>query len=1526
MESKRKRRFVSIFQSSDEDSNDSTEIAPRVTKKIKLNNSDDEDLVGAGVTTRRQARLNQDGQAQTADPVPSTSKAQVVEPEEPVEDTQVAESNSIDSGQKGLHISETTLFENDKFSLVIQKQDHQKQKVFRTEDHLYVMRVKIKEGKPPLLRDVITILETAMSEMLTDLKQHFDAKETTLVYITMIQSGMLNALRSGAFDLHQSDNSSILHFVLNMFNRFINSNASLRLNSGFRVYFKTFSYNHVMWSQTRRRTGPVRHRLGQFDTGCVYKNGCVELLPKFQEHFKDLCLPVSVILAFSQYESIKQISTNFSILKHLWLPSDETKSQDAVEKLRSLISDLFMNSLLSSQGPYDTHEAVPILANFFKIQIHILKSSQECQANLISFPPEVNLSLPQIFLYQCREDHVVPIIDLESYFRTNRRFCIFCKKSFSSFYSHACKSKDFFCHLCFGAKTLIEFDELSYLPFKFCYPSKVKENICCKSCNVNFESKHCFQNHLDVCLRKGFFCIKCKRFQKNQQKDSHVCLLSNSRQCFGCKETILENETHICKLQPESLTKNWPKLIFFSFEFEKNNDATCVRCFHLRKKLVNDKKLSWKNITELSNIKCHFHKNSNLSRPVLCYIYEEKSPSKFEATVLTCPFLNISQRDNDSFYFNYDTFNRRPKVSKLFKRRQTNETKSNLTYVADKETKSVLDQFLLFVMNEERKHCTYVSLNENNENMATVLEALGTINLWPKIVKAENRFILIKLECQNSLFLNASNYFSGCYFNLASQFQLSESVHIFPSKWNSAFFPYVGSLPPFEDFQEFLDSKEINDLKQTAYKQLKTDNWHFANELAEHLRSKVRILAFACLSFMKETFEFQHSLILSLRSQEILLLHPFSSNVSTLPSYSYKIFYNFFLNHENIYAAMNEMSFNSVNVSNGEYQLALFLQTKFPENLYQHAFSSSRGQKNFGKYFVDVYSPVVKTVVQFQGCSVHNHIPPHCKHPKRQKLTQDNVVSPYKKSFSTTQSQLKKFESFLKEKFSHQVSQIHYVWECEWKEFQKSQEYQSFVEKSNFPLRRPLNRLIPRIAVRGGLIEIFNLKWTRLNNPDEVFKVVDVNGLYSHIAMTCEFPVDKYVTIIGPDLASVSVKNFQLHYQNVPLVSGQIHCSVLPPSNLNFPFLQFRLNDEFNYLGLCRMCMKKKLQICRHKCVKSKRLTSVWTISEINKALQEGYKLLAVYEVHYFKQTKPLLKHFIQCLSSYRLKYSGELQSDCTDRINSKLELTKEFYLTPEAVCLNNAKKHMFKLMANAFFGKFSQNSNFTTTDIVWSQHRLEEIVSKYEIVHFDNLTESSLLVEYRKNDNKPSLKSNVYIGAEINAQARIFLYDKIKLVQSSGGKVYYCDTDSIFFSLPKTCSDPLLYSNMIGDFKSEVPANCDVISFYSLGCKNYSLLWKDRTTGAIDSIIKVKGLSLTSSHIPNQLNSELYEAYIDSHFKNEFQSIIFPQTRKKCNKKSLLKTDKMSSYQFTNNLFLKRYVNKKTFDTYPYGFVHKLS
>jgi hypothetical protein len=198
---------------------------------------------------------------------------------------------------------------------------------------------------------------------------------------------------------------------------------------------------------------------------------------------------------------------------------------------------------------------------------------------------------------------------------------------------------------------------------------------------------------------------------------------------------------------------------------------------------------------------------------------------------------------------------------------------------------------------------------------------------------------------------------------------------------------------------------------------------------------------------------------------------------------------------------------------------------------------------------------------------VHCHLPPECSKAARANLQFETAKSLYGKPAAQVETENKKFGSQLLDNFPEEVKTIEYVFECHWKNFKKTNNWKNFVATSGINLDRPLNRLVPRTAMRSGLLDVYNLRWLKCENISETFKVADINGLYASVCMTKAFPVDKFTTLIGSELQKVKIQHNQLFYNDLPLESGSIHCTVEAPQAELTPFLQYRVSDKFNYLA-----------------------------------------------------------------------------------------------------------------------------------------------------------------------------------------------------------------------------------------------------------------------------------------------------------------------------------------------------------------------
>ena len=284
-------------------------------------------------------------------------------------------------------------------------------------------------------------------------------------------------------------------------------------------------------------------------------------------------------------------------------------------------------------------------------------------------------------------------------------------------------------------------------------------------------------------------------------------------------------------------------------------------------------------------------------------------------------------------------------------------------------------------------------------------------------------------------------------------------------------------------------------------------------------------------------------------------------------------------------------------------------------------------------------------------------------------------------------------------------------------------------------------------------------------------------------------------------------------------------------------------------------------------------------------------------------------------------------KQDYCDFINKRMDLPPLFQVRPDNVVKNDALRQLAKSQLNNFYGKFSQNSNRTKGKYVNSQWLLDTIVGQNELVNIASISENMVHVEYENPELKVNKKSNIYIGAQICAYAREVIYDHMIKIEQCGGTVYAVDVDGLFFSLDKSIPDPLSYSNVCGDFKKMVNDNHEIVGFYCLGTRNYSLLLQDEGKN-LQSIVKIKGLSLSSHTLKNALSAETYKTSISNYFNNEVEKIVIPQEKFCIDSETKKIAKKRNNFTFQNDLYIKRFVpdnfeltDMSRVDTLPFGF-----
>lgn len=791
------------------------------------------------------------------------------------------------------------------------------------------------------------------------------------------------------------------------------------------------------------------------------------------------------------------------------------------------------------------------------------------------------------------------------------------------------------------------------------------------------------------------------------------------------------------------------------------------------------------------------------------------------------------------------------------------------------------------------------------------------------MVRDGRKIFVLEIQDLGIKFLRSNNFFEGDEFQIAKMFEISHTKTFFPHRLNNI--NYQGNVPDIKLFLDFKDSDETRKEKHNFVDNRKRQNskWCYEKELIFYVEEKLRLLSLSFLTFLKESFNLQNELQIELNDAKEYI-HPLANNICSISGFIFKIYRLLYMNKLKVFTVLNEYGQSCNHVSQQEYEWVSYMHFKFPNKKFQSIFSHPRGQKTFPESCPDLYCAEDKEAWYYNGCYFHSHYD-QCKiNPSATAETQHPL---FKKTFLELNSLFEEKLAKLLQNHPNELNKINIIWECQYLEMRNSPDIQNFLNFNFKP--RPLYRLSPRAAVRGGYTDTYALKWNQTENPNENFYCLDQNGMYSYIALKFKFCLGPYKIIIGDEIQKINFQNLEFFFDNdLCPMSGTMLLTILPPRNLFYPFLPYRLKNEKTVYTLCVECAENKTIKCNH--VESQRaITSVYFISEIKFAITLGYKIIQIHECHYYKQTDYILKEFVQKLSFLRMKHTEIFKECCTleekeeycTYLNNIMEFTAPNCLTPTNVSPNESKKRFYKSMINSIFGKLEQRSDKPKTRYVRNQADLNDIYfSNFKIVNLFCINDDLCELEIKADCEKllPNRETCLYIGAQLVAYSREVMYQTILEVDKVG-KVFYVDCDCCFFSLNKSLSIPLLISDAIGHFKHIY--NKKITSFYCLGPKNYSISFENESD-QIKTITKIKGLSLSSFYLKNEINSSTFDYFISQNLTKEVEQIKLAQIRH--NKSDKLKdgTPKLKLVAFTNKVTNRRIFSSKCkyLTSFPFG------
>lgn len=359
--------------------------------------------------------------------------------------------------------------------------------------------------------------------------------------------------------------------------------------------------------------------------------------------------------------------------------------------------------------------------------------------------------------------------------------------------------------------------------------------------------------------------------------------------------------------------------------------------------------------------------------------------------------------------------------------------------------------------------------------------------------------------------------------------------------------------------------------------------------------------------------------------------------------------------------------------------------------------------------------------------------------------------------------------------------------------------------------------------------------------PGQRIQYVDFTSLYPSVNKYGIYPVGHPEIILTPSLEMLQRREY----------FGIVKCRVLAPRRLFHPVLPIRHSGKLVF-QLCRACTILGFRECGHN-DEDRAFIGTWCTPEVYKAMDKGYRVLAVREVHHFaKQKTGLFAEYVNTFLKVKEQASGWPKSNMSDeekrdhvndyarRENISLDIDKIEY--------NPGLRVTTKLILNALWGKFGQRGNMPQSQICMINKDFYRVVlnDRFEVTGFfrcpSNQQVVELIYEEKEFTAKEPKNTNVYVASFTTSIARLKLYD---VLDQLGDRVLYYDTDSVIYY--HHIDDPPHILPRLGKFLGELTNElCDdgtrwIDEFVSTGPKSYS--YRDNH-GRIQC--KFKGISKT--------------------------------------------------------------------------------
>ena len=692
---------------------------------------------------------------------------------------------------------------------------------------------------------------------------------------------------------------------------------------------------------------------------------------------------------------------------------------------------------------------------------------------------------------------------------------------------------------------------------------------------------------------------------------------------------------------------------------------------------------------------------------------------------------------------------------------------------------------------------------------------------------------------------------------IADSFGLQNQKGDFPHRFNNGKNDhYIGPIPPMDSDEDYFclkqkkDEKEVKEFREWYAEEKQKychcvsnstctctlPKWNFQTEIVKYCKLDCDVLAEATRKFRQQHLEFgeeENTAEDDTSGWIPTSIDPFNYSTQSQNALA------FFLQGHKDSKAWAAISKNRTRSGWSDISI-IWLEREAQKigflHKIQHAANSTKEyfDQRATQTYVDGHTWIgnQEHIYEFLGC--HWHGCPRC----RQRSANPDQIMHTSRNMPLDLIYEKTLDKITKLKAAYGEDNVHVMWECDF--------HQAIEEGREPPIseyEKELGKIIQhRDMFFGGRTEVFSAYASA--TPQERICHYDVTSMYPYVCSQRLLPTGVPQILFGRG----GTHKDRLCRNSRAAYFGYARVKIRPNANCPLGLLPQKVGlAKGDKTGL-------KLQFDLTTKI------GTWFTEEIYIAMDHGYVVEEIYEVHHFDERNRSMNYFKGYMSFFlRMKQESEGwkksgASSETPREEEKDRVIEDLYLQngrmgrmrKERVAKNPVKRAMAKLMLNCLWGKLAQDDEQrTNTKIVYDKQTwLREIYNNpcinQKTIRYRAMAGGAYTCYYHENKEyaKPNKRVNVYLASAVTAWARCILHYQMKEVGPD--KVLYCDTDSVVFLKSRQDTREFV-GRGLGKWTDETDEGDEILEFMALAPKSYMKVYK---TG--ENEIKAKGVRMT--------------------------------------------------------------------------------